>query len=51
MAAHTMSASTFLNTMQIDFEEFHKETLEAISYVRTHLPVPQPGKPSQRAHA
>jgi len=51
MAAHTMSASTFLNTMQIDYEDFHKETLEAISYVRTHLPVPQQGKPSQQAHA
>jgi AhpD family alkylhydroperoxidase len=51
MAAHTMSASTFLNAMQTDYEEFHQETLEAITYVRTHLPAPPPGKPSQQAHA
>lgn len=51
MAAHTMSASTFLNTMQVDYDVFHRETLDAIAYVRTHLPVAQAGKPSQRAHA
>jgi AhpD family alkylhydroperoxidase len=34
MAAHTMSASTFLNAMQADFDTFHRETLDAIAYVR-----------------
>jgi AhpD family alkylhydroperoxidase len=42
MAAHTMSASTFLNAMQIDHDTFRSETLDAISYVRDHMPPPQP---------
>jgi AhpD family alkylhydroperoxidase len=36
MAAHTMAASTYLNAQQIDHEQFRKETLEMISYVRQH---------------
>jgi AhpD family alkylhydroperoxidase len=38
MAAHTMGASTFLNTIQTDYDTFRKETLEAIAYVRGHTP-------------
>ncbi len=34
MAAHTMSASTFLNAQQVDYDQFRKETLDSISYVR-----------------
>jgi AhpD family alkylhydroperoxidase len=34
MAAHTMGASTFLNAQQVDYDQFRKETLDAIAYVR-----------------
>ncbi len=43
MAAFTMEASTFLNAQQIDYETFRRETLEAISWVRTHMPQPGAG--------
>ncbi len=36
MAAQTMGASTFLNAMQVDYETFRRETLDAIAYVRSH---------------
>jgi AhpD family alkylhydroperoxidase len=53
MAAHTMSASTFLNAMQTDYEQFRRETLDAISYVRAHTPALQQGqsKGGTSAHA
>lgn len=35
MGAHTMSASTFLNAQGVDFEEFRRETLKIVSYVKT----------------
>ena len=41
MAAHTMSASTFLNAMQTDYDQFRRETLDAISYVSAHTPAQQ----------
>ena len=51
MAAHTMGASTFLNTMQVDYETFRRETLDAIAYVRSH-PAPGPSpRPSTQVHA
>jgi AhpD family alkylhydroperoxidase len=34
MAAHTMSASTFLNSMGVDYEEFKNETLQIVDYVK-----------------
>jgi AhpD family alkylhydroperoxidase len=34
MAGLTMMASTFLNAQQTDYEQFRKETLEAVSFVR-----------------
>ncbi len=37
MAAHTMAASTFLNSMQTDYDTFQRETLDAIAYVRGHV--------------
>jgi hypothetical protein len=37
--------------MQVDYDVFHRETLDAIAYVRTHLPVPQAGKGSSQLHA
>ena len=52
MGAHTMSASTFVNAMQTDYDTFRKETLDAIDWVRSHNPALQASaKPSQRAHA
>ncbi len=36
MAAITMAGSTFLNAQQTDYEQFRKETLDAIEYVRSH---------------
>jgi AhpD family alkylhydroperoxidase len=51
MAAHTMSASTFLNSMQTDYDTFRRETLDAVAWVRSHTPVAQAAKPTPRAHA
>ena len=51
MAAHTMSASTFVNAMQIDYDAFRRETLDAVAWVRSHTPMAQGAKPSSRAHA
>ncbi|GEJ58405.1 carboxymuconolactone decarboxylase family protein [Anaeromyxobacter diazotrophicus] len=54
MAAHTMSASTFMNAMQTDYDAFRRETLDAISYVRSHAAgasSPQPSQPSPNLHA
>ena len=49
MAAHTMGASTFLNTIQTDYDTFRNETLEAIAYVRGHTPQKTTG--GTQAHA
>jgi AhpD family alkylhydroperoxidase len=51
MAAHTMSASTFVNSIQLDYDAFKRETLEAIEHVRQHAPPPSAGSPARRAHA
>src|SRR5512137_389648 len=51
IAAHTMSASTFVNSIQLDYDSFRRETLEAIEHVRRHAPPPAAGAPAKRAHA
>ena len=53
MAAHTMGASTFLNAIQTDYDQFKRETLDAINFVRSQSPQPQKGGagPGTRAHA
>jgi AhpD family alkylhydroperoxidase len=52
MAAHTMSASTFMNAMQADYDTFRRETLDAIAYVRSHAPQAQAAqKGGTPAHA
>jgi AhpD family alkylhydroperoxidase len=51
MAAHTMSASTFVNAMQTDYDTFQRETLDAVAWVKAHTPVSQGSKPSSHAHA
>src|SRR3954447_15227473 len=37
MASFTMCASTFLNAQQTDYEQFRKETLEAVAFVRASM--------------
>ncbi len=51
MAAHTMSASTFLNSMQVDYDTFRRETLDAVQYVRSHMPAKGGQGTTARAHA
>jgi AhpD family alkylhydroperoxidase len=54
MAAHTMGASTFLNSMQIDYDTFRRETLDAIAFVRSQSQQAQsqpPSKGTTQAHA
>jgi AhpD family alkylhydroperoxidase len=51
MAAHTMSASTFVNAVQVDYDAFRQETLDAISHVRSHMPRPQASSGSSRLNA
>jgi AhpD family alkylhydroperoxidase len=50
MGAFTMAGSTFLNAQQVDYDEFRKETLEAVAYARAHAPQPR-GMPEAAAHA
>ncbi|HTP50078.1 MAG TPA: carboxymuconolactone decarboxylase family protein [Anaeromyxobacteraceae bacterium] len=52
MAAHTMAASTFVNSMQVDYESFRRETVDAIAYARSHmLRQEQASSSTTRAHA
>ncbi len=54
MAGLTMGASTFLNAQQTDYDEFRKETLEVVSYVRQHqqqVPLAGKGAPEASVHA
>ena len=37
MAAHTMSASTFVNAMQLDYEQFAKETKSIVAHVKNQM--------------
>ncbi len=47
MAGHTMNASTFLNAMQEDYEEFRHQTLDMIAWVRQHQPAGRATQPLQ----
>jgi AhpD family alkylhydroperoxidase len=53
MAAFTMAGSTLLNAMQTDYEQFRKDTLDAIQYVRSQAPqqAQQAAKGTSQAHA
>lgn len=44
MGAHTMSASTFVNAQQIDYQTFKKEVHDIVEYVKAQQ---AKGKPSQ----
>jgi AhpD family alkylhydroperoxidase len=45
MGAFTMIGSTFLNAAQIDYEEFHRETLEIVKFIK------QQQQPGEQPHA
>jgi len=51
MAAHTMGASTFVNSVQVDYETFRRETMDAIAYARSHMGTAQAPAGSKRVHA
>ncbi len=52
MAAHTMGASTFLNAIQTDYDDFKRDTLDAIAFVRSQTPQGKGTTPGgTRAHA
>jgi AhpD family alkylhydroperoxidase len=38
MAGLTMAASTFVNAVQTDYDQFRRETMEMIAYARKHRP-------------
>jgi AhpD family alkylhydroperoxidase len=48
MAGQTMYASTFLNALQVDYDQFRRETIDMIAYARQHQP---PAKPGRQPHA
>ncbi len=47
MAGLSMMGSTFINGQQIDYEQFQRETLEIVQYVRTQL-AKQPAKGAEQ---
>ncbi len=51
MGAMSMNASTFVNAQQIDYEQFRKETLQAVKYVKNKMAKAGKQPPERRAHA
>ncbi len=51
MAGVTMCGSTFLNAQQTDYDQFRKETLEIVAYVRDHLSQQPPVARAQQVQA
>lgn len=51
MGAQTMSASTYLNAQGVDFEQFKKETLKIVNYVKAHAAAQPPKKLESRPGA
>jgi AhpD family alkylhydroperoxidase len=50
MAGVTMAGSTFLNAQQVDYDQFRKETLSIVEFVKKQAAT-QATKPSVKAHA
>ena len=48
MSAHTMSASTFMNTQGMDYEEFKKETLQIVSNIKAKMAQEQNAPPPKK---
>lgn len=50
MGAHTMNASTFLNSIGIEYEDFKKETLQIVSNIKKQLADEQGQQAQQPQH-
>jgi AhpD family alkylhydroperoxidase len=48
MAAHTMSASTFVNAQQIDYDTFKTEVHAIVEYVKTQQAKGKPAQPKDK---
>jgi hypothetical protein len=46
-----MSASTYLNAQGVEYEQFKRETLKIVDYVRGQLSQPASKKPESRTGA
>jgi AhpD family alkylhydroperoxidase len=51
MGAFTMLASTFLNAQQTDYEEFKRETLSIVKYVKERQRATGGARPAKPIHA
>jgi hypothetical protein len=49
MSAMTMSASTFINGTQIDYDQFRTETLAIVKFVKQQMPLKAHQPKSQTA--
>jgi AhpD family alkylhydroperoxidase len=49
MAGMTMMASTYLNAMQTDYEQFRRETVEIVKFVRQQMQSQPRGQQQQQA--
>jgi AhpD family alkylhydroperoxidase len=49
MAGFTMMASTYLNSMGVDYEKFRRETLDIVKYVKQQA-TKTSGQPTTRPH-
>ena len=47
MSAHTMMASTFLNSIGVDYDQFREETQKIVAYVRDQA-AKRGGKPGPK---
>lgn len=50
MAGHTMYASTFVNAIQVDYDEFRRQTLDMVAYARKQQAQHQGRQPHVSAH-
>lgn len=50
MAGVTMSASTFINAQQIDYDEFRRETLEIVQHLKSQASQQQSQSQEQHPH-
>lgn len=50
MGAFTMQSSTFINAMQVDYEQFRRETLDIVKHVKQQQQKGRPA-PEVRPHA
>lgn len=46
IAGHTMYASTFVNAIQADYDEFRRQTLDMVAYARKQMAQQKPDRPA-----